>query len=275
MIPGATDAATAGEPARSNVLYGPAMALPYVMTASLTALLIYSHVYGEPFRVSAEDGFVEWGTVAAFGVWALLSVATVVARWADFSRAQKVLLILMAVVAVVAVGEELSWGQRYFGFEPPESMVSGGGGMVQMGHNDVTWHNLSFELGPLKFSVGGMLFGIPLLGAIFVHGIWLPRQVRARRPRPTRLVERLGLFLPPVHLGILLLVAAAAFHYAKASRNTESREYKELLVPAVYIFMMLHAYFRERRPLNTIVTAATIALLAAGLALSVAASLPN
>ena len=272
MIPGATRPAS-GEPARKpNPLYSVAMACPYAIAAGLVGLLVYSHLYGEPFRVSIEDGFIEWATVVSFALCGLLAAGAAVTKWSLLSRAQKVLVILFAVVAFAAVGEEISWGQRYFGFKPPESMKSGGGGAVQMGHNDVTVHNLSLELWGLKLSIGGVLFGVFLFVALFLHGVWLPLKVRRGSAKATGLIRKLGLFLPPLHLGVLLVVSAVFFHYRKCGGwewRYDSREFKELIVPAVYVFVMLHAYFRERKSLNTAVTAGTIALMAAGFALSV------
>ena len=273
MIPGAAMPAEGADARPANPLYRVAMAMPYAILAGLIGLLIYCHVNGEPFNVSNEDGLIEWATVVSFGLCGILAVTAAVTNWRRMSRAQKILIILMAAVAFTAVGEELSWGQRYFGFTPPEAMKSGGGGTVQMGHDDTTWHNLSFKFGWLNFSLGGMLFGVPLLAVICFHGIWLPLRVRAGRPKATSFTRKLGLFLPPVHLGIILLAGAILFHYRKVWQNTDAREFKELLVPTVYVFMLLHAYFRDRKTLNTTVTGVAILLLLGGFALSIMAVL--
>ena len=76
-----------------------------------------------------------------------------------------------------------------------------------------------------------------------------------------------------MHLGILLLVGAIFFHYRKIWQNTDAREYKELLVPTVYTFMLLHAYFRDRQAVSTIVTGLAIVAMLGGFALSLAAVL--
>jgi len=142
MIPGAAVPAdgSAGRP--SNPLYRVAMAMPYAVIAGLIGLLVYCHVSGEPFNVSNEDGFIEWATVVSFGLCGILAVTAALTNWGRMSRAQAILIILMGLVAFMAVGEELSWGQRYFGFTPPEGMKSDEGGTIFMGHNDTTGHNL-------------------------------------------------------------------------------------------------------------------------------------
>jgi len=278
MIPG-VETSSEGPNKPSNPLYRVAMAVPYAVLAGLIGLMIYCQINGETFNVSNEDGLIEWATVAAFGLCGVLALLAAITNRPRLSRAQMILIVLVGLVSFLAVGEELSWGQRYFDFAPPEGMKSDDGGTIFMGHNDVTGHNLSFELGPLKFSLGGMLFGVPLMVAIFFHGIWLPTRVRAGMPKSTSFTRRLGLFLPPIHLGILLLAGTVLFHYyiriwkiwGAWHSNTEVREFKELLVPACYVCILLHAYFRDRKTINTVVTGAAIALLLGGFALSVLA----
>ncbi len=289
MIPGAATPTEGPDSRPSNPLYRMAMAMPYAILAGLIALLIYCHVKGEPFNVSKEDGLIEWGTVVAFGLCGAIALTAALTNRSRLSKAQMILIILVGLVAFAAVGEELSWGQRYFGFTPPEGMKSDEGGTVYMGHNDTTGHNLSvelgpwhfslfgwsFDIGPLKFSLGGMLFGVPLMVVIVFHGIWLPLRVRAAKPKSTSFTRKLGLFLPPIHLAVLLLAGTILFHYSGKvwKDNTEAREFKELLVPAVYAFMLLHAYFRDRNAINTVVTGAAVVLLLGGFALSVMAVL--
>ena len=128
MIPGAAMEADNSTGGATNSLYRLAMALPYAIFAGLVALLIYCHLRGEPVNVSDEDGLVEWATVVAFGLIAALSFTAAIVHRSRMSRAQVILIVLLGLVALMAIGEELSWGQRWFGFEPPESMKSGGGG---------------------------------------------------------------------------------------------------------------------------------------------------
>ena len=57
-----------------------------------------------------EDSPLEWGEVCAYGVAAVIS-ARVALRTRGFVRLAYGLL---AFAALVAIGEELSWGQRLF-----------------------------------------------------------------------------------------------------------------------------------------------------------------
>lgn len=255
-------------PEKSGPLYAVSMVVPYVLTAGLLVLLIYCHVNSEPFNISGEDGFVEWGSTVSLSLCALLAMTAAWTHRRELTRAQVILLVVFALVALGAVGEELSWGQRLLGFKGPLSMDTHGGAALRTGHNDVTIHNLTIDLGFMKFSPGGALFGVPLFIGLFLHGVWLPVRVKRGGRKAVAFVNKLGLFLPPMHLGVLVLVGAVFFHYRRMWHHTDSREYKEMLVPTVYVFILLHCFFRQRKPLATAVTAVALALLVLALAWS-------
>jgi hypothetical protein len=67
-----------------------------------------------------EDSPLEWGEVFAYGVAAVMSVR-VALRAGGFVRLAYGLL---AVAAVVAIGEELSWGQRLFHLTTPDAVAA-------------------------------------------------------------------------------------------------------------------------------------------------------
>lgn len=235
--------------------------LPYVVTISCGVLLVYCAVRGEPFNVSNEDGLLEWGTVYFLGVAALLAGAAL-AFDRHLVRAQKGFLIALIVLLALAVGEELSWGQRIFEWEVPEALTKESGGLIQAGHKDTTLHNLSFRSKYLKFSIGGLIFGVVLLTGLFVHGIWLPRAIRRGDERARRLVARFGVFVPPLELGVLVFSAALVLHFLKPLQLTESREYKEFVIAFVFAFMLVRSYFAQQPRVRARVSGAL--LLAVG-----------
>jgi hypothetical protein len=68
--------------------------------------------------VAQEDGIVEWATFVAFVMaagWLVVVVRRVSPSW-WFQGA----CLLLAAFCLVVAGEEISWGQRLFGFKPPE-----------------------------------------------------------------------------------------------------------------------------------------------------------
>ena len=68
-----------------------------------------------------EDGWAEWATVVAFLMGAVLygkgfmQETSFAPRWLE-----RTLLISLAAFCLFVAGEEISWGQRLFAFEPPE-----------------------------------------------------------------------------------------------------------------------------------------------------------
>ena len=67
-----------------------------------------------------EDSVLEWGEVLAYGALAVIS-ARVALRTRGFVA---VAYGLLAVVALLAIGEELSWGQRLFHLTTPETVAA-------------------------------------------------------------------------------------------------------------------------------------------------------
>jgi hypothetical protein len=68
--------------------------------------------------VAQEDGLVEWATFVAFVMaagWLVFVVRRISPSW-WFQGA----CLLLAAFCVVVAGEEISWGQRLFGFKPPD-----------------------------------------------------------------------------------------------------------------------------------------------------------
>jgi hypothetical protein len=220
------------------------IAATVAVLAVLFALLVYCHICGrEPFNYTDEDGLVERGAVVSFFACAGAAIAGAAGMKA-LTRRQRVFLLIFGLLCLAAIGEELSWGQRLFGFEPPKSMT-GRDKVVRFGHGDVTIHNLAFNLWGLKFSVGGLLFKLPLLlGGIF-HGLLLPSALRKERPWARRLVDRLGLFVPSLPLGIAMLTGIVAFYW-NVWPHSQVQECREFFVPTVYFFILIEWFVAQR-----------------------------
>jgi hypothetical protein len=103
-----------------------------------------------------EDSALEWGEVGAYVVAAVVS-ARVALRTRGFVALAYGLL---AVAAVAAVGEELSWGQRLFNLSTPESLAEANR------QHELNLHNLSdVESAARLVMLGAALYGatLPLL----------------------------------------------------------------------------------------------------------------
>ena len=75
-----------------------------------------------------EDGFYQLLTALAFLLASVLLVMAYTIRgngnnFVKFATQRNIFVLLLALVFFVGAGEELSWGQHMFGFEPPESIA--------------------------------------------------------------------------------------------------------------------------------------------------------
>lgn len=120
-----------------------------------------------------EDRFVEWLTVAFF-------LAAAVVGGVRATRVRSLFDGLVALFCIAAAGEEVSWGQRFVGFTPPDVFLANNA------QQEANLHNLFEAFGQPKWTL------IALLAA---YGIALPL---ASRIRPARqVVERLRMTAPP------------------------------------------------------------------------------
>jgi hypothetical protein len=72
--------------------------------------------------VTAEDGLAETLQVICYAGSLLLSVAIASRLWVGSQRGVAALYALLSLALFFLVGEELSWGQRIFGWTTPESL---------------------------------------------------------------------------------------------------------------------------------------------------------
>lgn len=252
-------------------LFGATQWAAYGVCVGAVLLWVGCMVMGEPDgkRISDEDGFLEWGTVFYFGLCGVLSFA---AGWfgrGRLKRAEFVLLMVFGVMCLVAIGEELSWGQRVFGLELPDSLKKETGGAIQGGHGDTSIHNLSVRTKYVRFSIGGLLFGVVLVGGLFVHGVLFRRELGKGKRWAKWLRERTGVFVPPRNLGWLIFGTAVVFQIIHSLRKvwdemnrTQANEYKEFVVPAVYASMLVACFFSGGRRCDRVVQGGFLASVA-------------
>lgn len=123
-----------------------------------------------------EDRLVEWWTCTLFAAAAVAGLTRAVRerRFGD---------LLVALFCVAAAGEEISWGQRLFGYLPPPLFLE---------HNaqqEANLHNLVEAFGQPKWT---------LIAILLAYGIVAPLAVRA--PALRRLADRLRFTAPPLAL---------------------------------------------------------------------------
>jgi len=177
-----------------------------------------------------EDSVVEWATALAIFATAVLSGVLAWSLWRDGMRVQAVAYAFFALGSILAGGEEISWGQRLFGFGTPESLR---GANEQ---EELNVHNLG-DVYPVY--VAGMLL-IGLYGSV---GSWLVYRVRQWR------TPNWYLFMPPVFLSAAFLQLAAyrLLRYV----GVEGHDYGEwcefCVAAAISVFVALNVRRRRSR----------------------------
>lgn len=154
-----------------------------------------------------EDRAVEWGTVWLFLCAGVVGLQAAVTRRRVFDG-------LVALFCLFVAGEEFSWGQRLFGYFPPEYFLR---------HNEqqeLSVHNLPQSVQP----------GSILILALAGHGLLIPLLARWRLA--SRWVDRAGA-TPPA--GALVLWYGAAIVLMWWYPFTLTGEWVELLAGAIFL----------------------------------------
>ena len=184
------------------------------------AVLIFTVIYqvtgmNEEFLrgFAAEDGPLEWGTVAC-----LLATAVVLMRRAMFLRRKNrggaaLACGGYALLFVFAAGEEISWGQRLFGWEPGDFFLE------KNAQQETNLHNL--VLGDV--ALVKTVFGPVLTLAILFYLLALP-MIYERSNRVQRLATRLAIPLADRRHMILALVATLVIAVVHLPLKWESYE---------------------------------------------------
>jgi hypothetical protein len=153
------DAAVEGAPLRwSRTLFW----LPLVGTVLLTLPYVLHRSWF--YWLLREDHPVEWGQFAFCAFASLMSAVVSVRLARRGHRGLAVLLLLVAFGALVLAGEEISWGQRVFGWATPSTLAA------DNRQHETNLHNLDAGIGfsadavsklvELMMGIGGVLLGL-------------------------------------------------------------------------------------------------------------------
>lgn len=165
--------------------------LPIAIVGLTVALrFVYENAYHFGTK---EDGFAEWLTALAYVITSGLALLVVRAAW---SRSRIVAFAYGALVvgAFFVAGEEVSWGQRLFGFAGPEELTSA---------------NLQGEANLHNLLAGHLLHTVYIL--VGLYGAWLARPIVDRLPflRPA------FAFVPPTWARPWFATAALYYLYVE------------------------------------------------------------
>lgn len=171
-----------------------------------------------------EDSLIEWGTSLAILATGVLAAVVGRSLWREGLRAQAVAYGFLALVSVLAAGEDISWGQRVLGLETPESVR-------EINRQDeLNVHNLDFVY---PVYVAGML-ALGLYGSL---GSWL---VYRRKETGS---PNWYLFMPPLFLGgaFLQLAVYRLVRYTGATGHNYGEWCELCVAAAITAFVALNA----------------------------------
>jgi hypothetical protein len=171
------------------------------------------------YQAVQEDEFLEWATVFAFAVAAVVLALAAVRQW----RSKGVppwFLAGVALFCVFVAGEEISWGQRVLGYRPPVYFLQ------ENFQQELNIHNV----------VDTSLRKLGLKAVILGYGVALP--LLALVPPLRRLLERLAVVSPPWSLAPAFLITF--FTYQEYPLKFTG-EVVELMLGLAFLFAALTA----------------------------------
>lgn len=145
------------------------LALPHLtLCALLASLLTLAEVAPRRFQaLMQEDGWAEWATFLVFALAAAVGLRH--ARSAALGRLERFAIVGLSVFAIFVAGEEISWGQRLFGYRPAQLFLA---------HNfqqEANLHNLLKDVLDTRFVVAAIALGYGVLLPFLTFLALLPR----------------------------------------------------------------------------------------------------
>ncbi len=202
-----------------------------IFAAVAAAMLGSVLIDATPYSLTVEDGPFEQFTAYAFFA---AGVVGLLACWRSGRARRTVPLLLMTAFFFVAAGEEISWGQRIWGFASPELVKQ----YNVQGETNI--HNMFGYLADHAFIAGTLLYAglLPLLCA--------------RWPALLRLLWRNGVPVGSAGLG-LAFIALSLLHDWTLGRaggpwsQVRVAEIREALAGLGYLLLMVQTVRMQRR----------------------------
>ena len=167
---------------------------------SLIATVIYSSTNQAAFRnwFAIEDGPVEWGGTICLLLSSLVLLRNALSLMGKGRPGAAALTGFYALLFFFASGEEISWGQRIFGWE------SGAFFTHANAQHETNIHNL--VIGHIKLAK--TLFGSGLTAVLLLYLVVLPFAYALISP-VQRLANRLALPVPYARHAVVIVIASA------------------------------------------------------------------
>ncbi len=166
------------------------------------------------FTFAVEDGVVEYGTAIALFVSCLILIRNGLSLRGRAGRLAVGLTFFYALLFFFGAGEEVSWGQRIFGWETSEAMK-------EINRQDeTTLHNI--EIGGVALTKH--LFGPVLTVTILLYLVALPL-LYPRVGLIARIADRLAIPVPGLRHAALALIGSLIIAAISVDRKWEVYEF--------------------------------------------------
>lgn len=216
----------------------------YIISVSLVLISSYSvYLFLNDETVSnlgKEDHFFEW-------MQAIFLMTGFLILFTHYLKTKNYIILLLSLVLLFGCGEEISWGQRIFGFKTPDSIVDENLQHEFNLHNLETFSGMDYHH---KFKKGfERFFAVNFLFRLFtmLWGIFLPF-LAYHAIFFYRLTLKLKLPIPPISIGIFFFINWFTYwivHSYVISENGELQNaYEEIFeTVAIFIILVICLYF--------------------------------
>ena len=233
-----------------KLLSGYIISIPFVL---LSSYLFYNIANGDTVILwGKEDSFFEWLTALFYFISFVLLLLT-------FKKNRNIFLILLGMVMLFGTGEEISWGQRIFGFATPEEINK-----LNVQH-EFNIHNLvifngKYMNGELKTGLS-RFFEMDMLFKIFTifFGLVLPFCVYHFKFIAS-LTKKFKIPVPPISIGIFFAISWIGLKLSLAAIPLEKNttHYWRIFMAgpeiaefvSAYIMAIVSLYFYNNRNKN-------------------------
>lgn len=193
-----------------------------LLSTSVVVALTRYHDRALLYLLTREDGPVEWATVAVLVALAAILFVRIRTLSEKCPLQLKVAGYALAVLSLLAAGEEISWGQRIFGFQTSESLKK-----LNYQH-ETNLHNLMpGELfnGLIIFAVGISLVAVPLAWRKWKTSEpwWLPSRELSLLTLAVIFVNHYRVRSLPEKIGLVVLVLILVGTTIQALREKNGR----------------------------------------------------
>lgn len=213
-----------------------------VVMAVISALVLLGLYlsYADPhyFRnqYTVEDGLLEWATVAALLITMVVCIKRLFLLWSIRTPRFNLMLVFLAFVCLFGAGEELSWGQRIFGFASPEYFAE---------HNtqqEVGFHNLRVDINGRSVKLNKLIFGFGLALGLSIY-LFVMTPLYRKHGNFAAWIDSLAIPMPKnYHVISYVLLVAVVELLMDSSKRGEITEFA-----GSFIFMLNVAYPYNQR----------------------------